>query len=137
VPAGSYSGSSYEVSPGWATIDDGDPVAAPASPAPAPAATPAPATPFAAPTPTGPGDDVLSGGYYGAYETERGSAASTITPATPAAPTAWPEQDSGASWPSYGEMYGDTAGSTTTERTGGGRRGSHRTPDPEYPDYYR
>jgi len=122
-PVGS-AGSSYEVSPGWATIDDSDTVTGPTR------ASGTPTGPSAAVSrPDGtPSDDVLSGGYYGI---DRGG--------SPAAPVAWPERDGQGSWPSYKELYGDAESDDTekTIQTPRGRRGSHRTPDAEYPDYYR
>ncbi|MFF3671985.1 hypothetical protein [Microtetraspora malaysiensis] len=102
--------SSYEVSAGWATIDDSDTVSGPTASAGSPPATPA--------TPP-----YEQGDYYGQGQ-QPGHAA------TPE-PSAWPEQKpASGSWPGYDELYG-----TTPEPTG--RRGSHRSPETDYPDYYR
>ncbi len=103
------SSTSYEVSAGWATIDDSDTVSGPAAPA-----GPSPATPAA---------PYEQGDHYG-RDRQPGHAAAPE-------PSAWPEQKpASGSWPSYDEMYG-----TAPEPTG--RRGSHRSPETDYPDYYR
>ncbi|MEV7966271.1 hypothetical protein AB0O34_09845 [Sphaerisporangium sp. NPDC088356] len=141
---------SYEVRPGWATIDDSDSVNG---------TTPAAGLPTgpsravsAYETPTGrdlpsSGDDspAGSGQGYGGYDAERY--------ATPGAPSpAWPQpaQNTGGSWPSYGELYGSGANgglgadqpTQTTQSTQSSQaspsRGGHRRPaDTDYPDYYR
>ncbi|GLW96560.1 hypothetical protein [Microtetraspora sp. NBRC 16547] len=116
----SSSSSSYEVSTGWATIDDSDTVTG-ASPAAGLPTGPSHAIP---PTsPTSPATPYDQGDYYG-QDQQQGY------PATPE-PSAWPEQKpASGSWPSYDEMYGNTPEPS-------GRRGSHRTPESDYPDYYR
>jgi hypothetical protein len=132
------SGSPYEVSAGWATIDEDDSAVTGPTPASStstgPSRTASPYDPSGYSTP-GRNDDVLSGGYYGGYEPDRGSSADPVTPAAPGATSGWPEQDGRGSWPSYGELYGTTP--NETDDSARGRRGSHRTPDPDYPDYYR
>jgi len=122
-PVGSVgsAGSSYEVSPGWATIDEADTTGP--SPASATATGPAPAVS----RPDGPGgDDVLSGGYYGI---EGGG--------SPSAPVAWPERDGQGNWPSYKELYGDTESPGPEKTTRGRHGGRRRASDPDFPDYYR
>ncbi|WP_433240763.1 hypothetical protein ACQPYK_35060 [Streptosporangium sp. CA-135522] len=126
---------SYEVSSGWATIDDD------ALTGPSPAAS----------APTGPSRSISSyddravdprqgsgqGGGYGYEPHPR---------ATPASPAAWPEptpggtDGSGANWPSYDDLYGtgSTGATAAPDRQGGpGSRGNHRAQEPDYPDYYR
>ncbi|GAA4559552.1 hypothetical protein [Planotetraspora kaengkrachanensis] len=120
-PGYSTGTSSYEVSAGWATIEDADSAAGPTG------------------APTGPGHTVSpyeSAGYdvpsgqspYG-YDQQQGQPGGN-------GPQSWPEpeqQNAGGSWPSYDELYGTAQQSTSS------RRGSHRQPDsePDYPDYYR
>ncbi|MEV0967923.1 hypothetical protein [Microtetraspora glauca] len=111
--------SSYEVSAGWATIDDSDTVTGP---------TPASGLPTSPSRAVSPTSDASSAApyepdYYG-QDRQQGY------PSTPE-PSAWPEQNPGGSWPSYDELYGGA----TPEPSG--RRGSHRTPESDYPDYYR
>ncbi|GIH26767.1 hypothetical protein Aph01nite_50770 [Acrocarpospora phusangensis] len=89
-PATSYS--SYEVSAGWATIDDSDSVS------------------YDTPSGQDRRYDYETGGYP-----QQG--------ANPAA----------GSWPSYDELYGGTESTTQS----GSRRGNHRNPETDYPDYYR
>ncbi|GAA0430782.1 hypothetical protein Acor_05160 [Acrocarpospora corrugata] len=96
-PPASYS--SYEVSAGWATIDDSDSVTGPNQ----------------AP-PVSPYDSV-------SYDTPSGQDRRYDYDAT---------QNPAAGWPSYEEPYG-TESTTQT----GSRRGNHRGPEPDYPDYYR
>ncbi|GAA4219315.1 hypothetical protein FHR32_000359 [Streptosporangium album] len=120
---------SYEVRPGWATIDD-DTLTGPTS---------------AISTPTGPSRSVSShedraaearpGGRYG-YDPQQRS--------TPATSGAWPEPTSGSgdgantSWPSYGDLYGTTPAVTPDGQGHGDSRGNHhRAQEPDYPDYYR
>ncbi|MFI6454254.1 hypothetical protein ACIBF6_22160 [Streptosporangium amethystogenes] len=127
-PAGSY-----EVSSGWATIDDD----AITGPSPAVSASTGPSRAFP-PNQDRPADP--RGGTTGGYGYEP-------QPATPASPVAWPEPGTpngsdGASWPSYGELYGTAPETATTPAEGrgrGGSRGNHHrgTQEPEYPDYYR
>ncbi|MFD1933832.1 MULTISPECIES: hypothetical protein [Nonomuraea] len=126
APAAAYPGS-YEVRSGWAAPDDDALTTGP---------TPASTTPTAPGRTVTPYDDVLGGGGQypsSAYEQERPQAAPYGAPATPAA---WPETPAAnASWPSYGEMYGQPEASEPASQ---GRRGSHhRSPEQEYPDYYR
>ncbi|GIH69379.1 hypothetical protein [Sphaerimonospora thailandensis] len=105
--------SSYEVSAGWATIDESDTVTG--------------AVPTASPYESA-GYDVPSGqsNYYG-YEQQQGGYGTEQ-----AASSSWQEQNTGGNWPTYDEMYGDTQKPTTA------RRGSHRSePETDYPDYYR
>jgi|GEM_PF-641280 len=106
APVGS-AGSSYEVSPGWATIDDSDTVTGSAKP-------------------DAGGDDVLSGRSYTIGGT-----------GSPSAPLAWPEREPQAGLPSYTEKPGDAASSDAKTTKPRGRRGAHRGADPDYPDYYR
>ncbi|MDP9866588.1 MULTISPECIES: hypothetical protein [Streptosporangium] len=122
---------SYEVSSGWATIDD-DALTGP---------TPALSTPTGPSRSVSPYDDRTAearpGPGYGYDPAQR---------ATPAAPAAWPEPASGggdganAAWPSYGDLYGTgpTGSAAVPEDQGRGSRGNHhRAQEPDYPDYYR
>lgn len=132
---------SYEVSAGWATIDDD------ALTGPTPAIS----------TPTGPSRSVsayddrtaearpgAAAGGYG-YQPD-GRRAAPVTPA-PVPPAAWPEPASGggagagASWPSYDDLYGTGPAGTAATPEGQDRAGSrgnhHRAQEPDYPDYYR
>jgi hypothetical protein len=108
---------SYEVSAGWATIDVSDTVTGPSP---------------AMGVPTGPSrtvspyeqasyDSGAGRGQYGYDPQGYGAAEQPVTR---------PEQDSGGGWPSYDELYGNTSETST-------RRGSHRNPENDYPDYYR
>ncbi|WP_433500467.1 hypothetical protein ACQP1K_09345 [Sphaerimonospora sp. CA-214678] len=101
---------SYEVSAGWASIDESDTVTGP----------PAAASPYESA-----GYDVPSGqSYYG--HDQRGGYG-TGQAATPS----WQEQNTGGD-PAYDELYGDAPKPTTAHR------GSHRNePETDYPDYYR
>ncbi|GAA1309600.1 hypothetical protein Psi02_26930 [Planotetraspora silvatica] len=115
------SSSSYEVSAGWATIDDADSAAGPtgAHTGPARAVSPYESA----------GYDVPSGQSPYAYDQQQGQANGTGN-----GQQSWPEQNNtGGSWPSYDELYGNAPQSTSA------RRGSHRQPEdePDYPDYYR
>ncbi|GII54481.1 hypothetical protein Pth03_28700 [Planotetraspora thailandica] len=105
------SSSSYEVSTGWATIDDaGSAIGVPTGPS-------RPVSPYESA-----GYDIPSGqSSYGHDQPQ-------------AQQDAGPQQNAGGSWPSYNELYGSTPSEST-----GARRGSHRQPDAEtdYPDYYR
>ncbi|MBO3748066.1 hypothetical protein J5X84_18495 [Streptosporangiaceae bacterium NEAU-GS5] len=92
----------YEVSNGWATIDDSDTLnsARPGAAAAPPSYDPA--------------------GYdQRPYEQ----------------PPAQPAPSGGGGWPSYDELYGSTNGNGAQPT--GSRRGNHRTPDSDYPEYYR
>ncbi|WP_326642212.1 hypothetical protein OG884_03890 [Streptosporangium sp. NBC_01755] len=126
-PAGSY-----EVSSGWATIED-DAITGP-SPAVSASTGPSRTFPPAQDRPAAP-----QGGTTGGYGYEPQPA----TPASPASPVAWPEPGApngsdGASWPSYGELYGTAPETTPAEGGGAGSRGNHRAAqEPDYPDYYR
>ncbi|KAA9380715.1 hypothetical protein F5972_06285 [Microbispora cellulosiformans] len=100
---------SYEVNPGWASIDASDSV---------PGATPGSASPYESA-----GYDAPSGQSQYGYDQQQGYGGTQ---------SSWPEQNMGGSWPSYDELYGDASTSA-----GGRRRGSHRDPDTDYPDYYR
>ncbi|TLP63680.1 hypothetical protein [Microbispora triticiradicis] len=101
---------SYEVNPGWASIDASDSVTG---------TTPGSASPYESA-----GYDAPSGqSQYGYDQQQQGYGGTQPS---------WPEQNMGGSWPSYDELYGDASTST-----GGRRRGSHRDPDTDYPDYYR
>ncbi|WP_432923975.1 hypothetical protein ACQPZZ_28175 [Microbispora sp. CA-135349] len=99
---------SYEVSAGWATIDASDTVNGPA---------PAAASPYESA-----GYDAPSGQSRYGYDQQQGPGG---------VPSSQPEQNTGGSWPSYDELYGDTPTSAS------GRRGSHHNPESDYPDYYR
>ncbi|GGO26295.1 hypothetical protein GCM10010116_52760 [Microbispora rosea subsp. aerata] len=103
------SASSYEVSTGWATIDASDTVTGP---------TPGTASPYESA-----GYDAPSGqSQYGYDRQQQGHGG---------AQSSWPEQNAGGSWPAYDELYGDAPTSAS------GRRGTHRNPESDYPDYYR
>ncbi|WP_141704163.1 hypothetical protein [Planobispora rosea] len=124
-PAGSY-----EVSSGWATIED-DVLTGP-SPAVSTSTSPSRAvSPYDRPA-----DGAGSAGGYG-YE-----GGSYVSPATPSAPAAWPEPApttaGNTSWPSYGDLYGTGPGAAPEGHDRQSPRGSrHRNPEPDYPDYYR
>ncbi|GII83566.1 hypothetical protein Ssi03_15560 [Sphaerisporangium siamense] len=136
-PAGP-SAQSYEVRPGWATIDDSDAVTG-STPAPrrdtsaydATVAHELPRRDDAPPSGSGQG----YGGYGPGYPT--GSAA---TPSSPVS-SSWsqPRQNTGGSWPSYGELYGNGGpGEDPAQQKGSPSRGGHRRPaETDYPDYYR
>jgi hypothetical protein len=122
---------SYEVSAGWATIDE-DSITGP---------TPAVSTPTGPSRTVPPHDhsaDPRSGatGGYG-YEPPR--------PTTPGAPAAWseppvPAGSDGASWPTYGDLYGagpEPATAAPDGRDRANRGNHHRSQEPDYPDYYR
>ncbi|MEO3814589.1 hypothetical protein ABGB17_36805 [Sphaerisporangium sp. B11E5] len=118
------SASSYEVRPGWATIDDGDATIS--------APTPSLGQPSSAPPRRGP-----------AYEEPRpdqgyGQQAGDTAPGTSSGSWPRPPQNTGGSWPSYSELYGN-GGPAAEEpsRATRSRGGHHRVGDPEYPDYYR
>ncbi|WP_262843429.1 hypothetical protein [Sphaerisporangium corydalis] len=126
---------SYEVRPGWATIDDSD------------GATPPSGRAVSAFEPNGgrdlpppPGsDDSLPGAGQGfGYEADRYSASG------PASSWPQPRQSAGGSWPSYGELYGNSANGglgadqSTQSSQASPSRGGHRRPaETDYPDYYR
>ncbi|MEU4405337.1 hypothetical protein AB0F88_12470 [Streptosporangium sp. NPDC023963] len=132
-PAGSY-----EVSSGWATIEDD----AITGPSPAVSTSTGPSRTFSS-TPDRPADPRggATGGSPGGYGYEPRQA-------SPASPAAWPEPGTphgsdAASWPSYGELYG-TAPAPEAAATGSDARGRassrgnhHRAQEPDYPDYYR
>lgn len=101
---------SYEVSTGWATIDASDTVNG---------STPGNASPYESA-----GYDAPSGQSRYGHDQQQGYGG---------AQPSWPEQNTGGSWPAYDELYDDSS----SAQTGGGRRGSHRNPDTDYPDYYR
>ncbi|MEV7006203.1 hypothetical protein [Streptosporangium sp. NPDC051022] len=125
TPPAAPSAASYEVSSGWATIDDD------ALTGPTPAIS----------TPTGPSrtvssrdDHTRAGGGAGGYGYD------------PATPSAWPETASAGgdgtaktAWPSYGELYGNGPGAAPADGQGNrdSRGNHHRAQDPDYPDYYR
>ncbi|GAA2910825.1 hypothetical protein GCM10010517_77350 [Streptosporangium fragile] len=121
---------SYEVSSGWATIDD-DVITGP-SPA---VSTPTGPSRTVSPSYDRPGDPrPVTGGGYG-YEPRQ---------ATPASPVAWPEPGAprggdGTGWTGPGERYGTTPEKTaaTGEGPRPGSRGRRRAEEPDYPDYYR
>ncbi|GIH99600.1 hypothetical protein [Planobispora takensis] len=132
-PVSSYeANSSYEVSSGWATIED-DVLTGP---------SPAVSTPTTPSRAVAPNESRPSSGSTGGYGYEAGS---YVSPATPASPAAWPEpapgpaSGNGSNWPSYGDLYGP--GSDVTASDGrshaGSRGGHHRNQEPDYPDYYR
>ncbi|MCG5213924.1 hypothetical protein [Streptosporangium sp. KLBMP 9127] len=137
----SYAAPSYEVSAGWATIDDSDTVTGP-SPATGTPTSPSRAVSGSGYDYTPPADDVLSGGSGYSYNTGGYQAP---TPAPVPAP-AWSEQTSAAvpgnnNWPTYSDLYGGAPEPTAVPDTSpatGGRGGHHRAPaEPDYPDYYR
>ncbi|MGI5156010.1 hypothetical protein [Microbispora sp. CA-102843] len=101
---------SYEVSAGWATIDASDTVTGSA---------PGTASPYESA-----GYDAPSGqSQYGYDRQQQGYGG---------AQSSYPEQNAGGSWPSYDEAHDDTPTSAS-----GRRRGNHRNPESDYPDYYR
>lgn len=111
--------SSYEVRPGWAVPDDSDPLTGP---------SPATSTPTAPARAVSAYDDVLSAPppvQPYAYETGAYS------------PAAWQEQPSaaaGGTWPGYNAASPESGSANPAEQTGGHRR---KTPEQEFPDYYR
>ncbi|MEU6428276.1 hypothetical protein ABZ860_20475 [Microbispora sp. NPDC046973] len=107
---GAPSTPSYEVSTGWATIDASDTVTGAAQ---------GTASPYESA-----GYDAPSGQSQYGYDPQQQGYGGTQP--------SWPEQNAGGSWPSYDEAHGDTPTSA-----GGRRRGSHRNPESDYPDYYR
>ncbi|MEU9884385.1 hypothetical protein [Sphaerisporangium sp. NPDC051011] len=121
---------SYEVRPGWATIDDSDTAT---GPAPSRAAS-AYETPAARDLPGGGrGDERPSGGQgYGGY----GAGSST---GSAAVSSSWapPRENTGGSWPSYGELYGNGEEQPTQSKASPSQGGHHRPADTDYPDYYR
>ncbi|GIH47599.1 hypothetical protein SAMN05421833_10773 [Microbispora rosea] len=102
---------SYEVSTGWATIDASDTVTGSAA---------GTASPYESA-----GYDAPSGQSQYGYDRQQQQGYGGAQPS-------WPEQEAGGSWPSYDEVYDDTSTSA-----GGRRRGNHRNPESDYPDYYR
>ncbi|GGO20941.1 hypothetical protein [Microbispora bryophytorum] len=103
---------SYEVSAGWATIDASDTVTGSA---------PATASPYESA-----GYDAPSGQSQYGYDRQQQGYGGVQQPS-------WPEQqDAAGSWPSYDEAHDDASTSAS-----GRRRGSHRNPESDYPDYYR
>lgn len=111
-PAQPPTSSSYEVSAGWATIDESDTVTGSS----------------AAPSPyESAGYDVPSGQSYYGYGQQGGYGTDQ------AAAPSWQEQNPGGGRPSaYDELYGDAPKPTSAPR------GSHRNePETDYPDYYR
>ncbi|GAA3411017.1 hypothetical protein GCM10018952_17990 [Streptosporangium vulgare] len=137
---------SYEVSSGWATIEDdaitGPSPAVSTSTGPSRTFSPTPSpTPNSAPSPTpNRAADPRGGAATGRYGYEPRQA-------SPASPAAWPEPGTpngsdAASWPSYGELYGTApapeAAATGTDAGRASSRGNHhRAQEPDYPDYYR
>ncbi|MBG0830782.1 hypothetical protein HS041_23770 [Planomonospora sp. ID67723] len=129
---------SYEVSSGWATIEDD----ALTGPSPAVSTSPSRAvSPYDRPAVDIPSSSGAGGGY--GYES-----GSYVSPATPAAPAAWPEPapapapaaapNGNGNWPSYGDLYGTDSENASDGRSHAGSRGSHhRNQEPDYPDYYR
>ncbi|WP_169949397.1 hypothetical protein [Microbispora sp. H11081] len=99
---------SYEVSAGWATIDASDTVTGQGTASPYESA----------------GYDAPSGQSQYGYDAQQQGYGGSQQPSSP-------EGNTGGSWPSYEELYGDTSTSAS------GRRGSHRNPENDYPDYYR
>ncbi|WP_329429311.1 hypothetical protein OG339_11100 [Streptosporangium sp. NBC_01495] len=129
-PAGSY-----EVSSGWATIED-DAITGP-SQAVSTSTGPSRTVPPTPDRPADPRGGAATGGY--GYEPRQ---------ASPASPAAWPEPGTpngsdATSWPSYGELYGTAPAAPETAATGAEARGRenrgnhHRAQEPDYPDYYR
>ncbi|MFF0578936.1 hypothetical protein ACFY19_23795 [Streptosporangium saharense] len=113
---------SYEVSPGWATIDD-DALTGP---------TPAISTPTAPSRAVGSYDDQPR-------TAGRPSGDPVPSPAAWQEPVPAPGGGTGTVWPSYGELYGTGPEVATTPEPGRtSPRGSrHRAQEPDYPDYYR
>ncbi|MBE3015128.1 hypothetical protein IL992_39080 [Microbispora sp. NEAU-D428] len=103
---------SYEVSTGWATIDASDTVTG---------SGPGTASPYESA-----GYDAPSGQSQYGYDRQQPQQGYG------GAQPSWPEQNAGGSWPSYDEVHGETPTSAS-----GRRRGSHRNPESDYPDYYR
>lgn len=134
------SASSYEVRPGWATIDDSDSAGGqtaasggPTGPARAVSPYDTPSGRDLPPSQAGGAEPAAGPGYDG-YEPDRYSA--------PGSPT-WSQsqQNTGGSWPSYGELYG-TGGagpdqSTQSSQASPSRGGHRRKGETDYPDYYR
>ncbi|MEV0593609.1 hypothetical protein [Nonomuraea cavernae] len=121
-PAAAPYPSSYEVRSGWAVADDSEAVTGP---------SPATGTPTRPARTVSAYDDVLSApppAQAIAYET--GDFTSQA---------AWPEGAPGnASWPDYNEMYGATTEAGHAARHGNGNgNGNQRTPEQDFPDYYR
>jgi hypothetical protein len=140
--------SSYEVSAGWATIDD-DALTGP---------SPAISTPTGPSRVVSPYDGLPAGASGPAPAGDYGYEAGRY--ASPANPVAWPEPapagpagvplggpaagavPGNASWPSYGDLYGaaaETAAAPDGHSRAGSRGGHHRSQDQDqdYPDYYR
>jgi hypothetical protein len=117
------SASSYEVRPGWATIDDGDTTISAPTPSLGVPATPSRRPGYEAPrTPGG----------------DPGRPADTTAPGTGSGSWPAPPQNAGGSWPSYSEQYGTNgSGADEPPQATRSRGGHHRVGDPEYPDYYR
>ncbi|MEU1878540.1 hypothetical protein ABZ470_14610 [Streptosporangium sp. NPDC020072] len=127
APSAAPSATSYEVSTGWATIDDD------ALTGPTPAIS----------TPTAPSKAV------GSYDEQPRTAGrpSGGQGHEPVPSTAWPEPTpapgggAGTVWPSYGDLYGTgvpEVATTPDGQAGPSPRGSrHRAQEPDYPDYYR
>ncbi|MEW9530230.1 hypothetical protein [Microbispora sp. NPDC049125] len=113
--------SSYEVSAGWATIDESDTVTGRGSGPGTPAGPPPAVSPYESA-----GYDVPSGQSTYGYDQQPGYGAGT------GGHPSLPEQNTSGSWPSYDELYGDEA-----SQAAAARRGSHRNPETDYPDYYR
>ncbi|MFC4536423.1 hypothetical protein [Sphaerisporangium dianthi] len=144
APAPSAPGtSSYEVRPGWAVIDDSDTVNGPTPPAGMPAGSArgpqgydAQAARPSRSEDTLPGAGGQGQGYGGGgHEPDRASGATSSSWAPP-------RQNTGGSWPSYGELYGNGVNNpddpTVQSSNATPSRGGHRRPaDTDYPDYYR
>ncbi|MEU9834532.1 hypothetical protein AB0D67_23635 [Streptosporangium sp. NPDC048047] len=120
---GAPTAGSYEVSPGWATIED-DALTGP---------TPALSTPTAPSRSVSPGDRAAGprqGPATGGYGYD------PVRPASPEAPAAWPEPAPGQSAARDG--YGTGPVATPEGQGRPGSRRSRRAPQqPDHPDYYR
>ncbi|WP_344056797.1 hypothetical protein, partial [Sphaerisporangium rubeum] len=110
--------SSYEVRPGWATIDDADTTVS--------APTPSLGMPSA---PARRGPETPEPRQDQSHGRQQGAAPGTTS-------GSWPRPPHSPDWPSYSELYGNGA-DEPSRATPSSRGGHHRVGDPEYPDYYR
>ncbi|MGV9599650.1 hypothetical protein ACWDR1_23595 [Streptosporangium sandarakinum] len=113
---GAPTAGSYEVSPGWATIDD-DALTGP---------TPALSTPTAPSRSVSPGDRAADP-RQGSGQATGGYGYDSVRPASPESPAAWPEPAPGA----------PGAAPEGQGRTGSRRSRRAAAQQPDHPDYYR